>query len=76
MKPYKRKTFLIRIKYLLFILFYFVFLFYRSKAETICFWNAPTRGRCYDHNFLRFLPIFGEKIGVFLKNQCYDQNLA
>jgi hypothetical protein len=31
-----------------------------------------TWGRCYDHNFLRFLPIFGEKIGVFLKNQCYD----
>jgi hypothetical protein len=34
------------------------------------------RGRCYDHNFLRFLTIFGEKIGVFLKNQCYDQNIA
>jgi hypothetical protein len=30
-------------------------------------------GRCYDHNFLRFFPIFGEKIGVFLKYQCYDQ---
>jgi hypothetical protein len=27
-----------------------------------CYW-----GRCYDHNFLRFLTIFGEKIGVFLK---------
>jgi hypothetical protein len=24
-----------------------------------------TRGRCYDHNFLRILTIFGEKIGVF-----------
>jgi hypothetical protein len=35
-----------------------------------------TRGRCYDHNFLRFSTIFGEKIGVFLKNQCYDQNFA
>jgi hypothetical protein len=23
--------------------------------------------------FLRFLTIFGEKIGVFLKNQYYDQ---
>jgi hypothetical protein len=37
------------------------------------------RGRCYDHNFLRFFPIFGEKIGVLLENQCYDQffqNLA
>jgi hypothetical protein len=31
-----------------------------------------TGGRCYDHNFLRFFPIFGEKIGVFLENQCYD----
>jgi hypothetical protein len=30
-------------------------------------------GRCYDHNFLRFSTIFGEKIGAFLKNQCYDQ---
>jgi hypothetical protein len=29
-----------------------------------------TRGRCYDHNFLRCLTIFGEKIDVFLKNQC------
>jgi hypothetical protein len=30
----------------------------------------------YDHNFLRFLPIFGEKIGVCLKNQRYDQMFA
>jgi hypothetical protein len=30
-------------------------------------------GRCYDHNVLRFSPIFGEKIGVFLQNQFYDQ---
>jgi hypothetical protein len=37
------------------------------------------RGRCYDHNFPRISIIFGEKNGVFLKNQCYDQffqNLA
>jgi hypothetical protein len=27
----------------------------------------------YDHNFLRFFPIFAEKIGVILKYQCYDQ---
>jgi hypothetical protein len=33
-------------------------------------------GRCYDHNFRRFSPIFGEKIGVFLKNQCYDHNFC
>jgi hypothetical protein len=30
-------------------------------------------GRCYDHNFLRFLQIIGEKIGIFLKNQGYGQ---
>jgi hypothetical protein len=29
--------------------------------------DHATRGRCYDHNFLRFSTIFGEKIGVFLK---------
>jgi hypothetical protein len=28
-------------------------------------------GRCYDKNFVRFLPIFGEKFGAFLKIQCY-----
>jgi hypothetical protein len=28
---------------------------------------GKTRGRCYDHNFLRFLTIFGEKNGVFSK---------
>jgi hypothetical protein len=27
-------------------------------------------------NFLRFLPIFCEQIGVFLKNQSYYQNFA
>jgi hypothetical protein len=35
--------------------------------------NSEPGGRCFDHNFLQFLPIFGEKNGVFLKNQCYDQ---
>jgi hypothetical protein len=25
-----------------------------------------SRGRCYDRNFLRFVPVFGEKNGVFL----------
>jgi hypothetical protein len=36
-------------------------------------------GRCYDHNFLRFLTVFGEKNGVFLKNNVMIkilQNLA
>jgi hypothetical protein len=31
-----------------------------QEVETI-------RGRCYDHNFLRFSPIFGEKFVVFSK---------
>jgi hypothetical protein len=26
---------------------------------------TPTRGRCYDHNFLRFLPFFGKKLEFF-----------
>jgi hypothetical protein len=26
--------------------------------------SSKKGGRCYDHNFLRFLPILGEKIGV------------
>jgi hypothetical protein len=30
----------------------------------------------YDHNFRRFWPIFGDKIGVFLKKHCYDQIFA
>jgi hypothetical protein len=40
------------------------------------FLGSVAWGRCYDHNFLRFATIFGEKIGVFLKNQCYDQYFA
>jgi hypothetical protein len=35
-----------------------------------------TRGRCYDHNCLRFLPIFGETFGIFLKKQYYWQKFA
>jgi hypothetical protein len=36
-------------------------------------------GRCYDHNFLRFSPIFGEKIGDLLNTKAminFFQNLA
>jgi hypothetical protein len=40
---------------------------------SLCRQVRSTRGRCYEHNFLRFLTIFCETIGVFLKNQCYDQ---
>jgi hypothetical protein len=52
------------------------------KRTKIQFWKfcrislLATRGRCYDHNFQRFLPIFCEKNGGFLKNQCYDQIFA
>jgi hypothetical protein len=37
------------------------------KISHAIFDSLPTRGLCFDHNFLRFLPIFGEKIGVFFK---------
>jgi hypothetical protein len=30
-------------------------------------------GRCYDHNFLRFLPNFGEKMAFFLKTNVMVQ---
>jgi hypothetical protein len=46
--------------------------YFFQKKQYKC---LSTRGRCYP-NFLRFLPIFGEKNGVFLKNQCYDQIFA
>jgi hypothetical protein len=35
-----------------------------TRDRRIGYW-----GRCYDHNFLRFSTIFGEKNDVFLKNQ-------
>jgi hypothetical protein len=47
-----------------------------TKTKTVICSRPTTRGRCYDHNFLRFLTIFGEKIGVFLKYQCYDQKFS
>jgi hypothetical protein len=30
--------------------------------------KVSTRGQCYDHQFQQFLPIFGVKISVLLKN--------
>jgi hypothetical protein len=36
--------------------------------------RCPSPG--VDQNFLRFSTILGEKIGVNLKNQCYDQTFA
>jgi hypothetical protein len=38
-----------------------------------------TRGRCYDHNFRRFFPIFGEKLAFILNTNVminFFQNLA
>jgi hypothetical protein len=36
--------------------------------------GSPTTcgSQCYDYNFQQFFTIFDEKIGVLLKNQCYD----
>jgi hypothetical protein len=47
-----------------------------GQQKSFFLWPIPSRGRCYDHNFKRFSTIFAEKIGVFLTNQCYDQNFA
>jgi hypothetical protein len=47
-----------------------------SKVGKIVFGRIGAWGRYYDHNFLQFLTIFGEKIGVFLKYHCYDQNFC
>jgi hypothetical protein len=43
------------------------------------FYPRLTWGRCYDHNFLRFFPIFGEKLAFFLYTNVminFFQNLA
>jgi hypothetical protein len=48
----------------------------RIQSQHSNLWFSTSWGQCYDHNFLRFSTIFGEKIGVFFKNQCYDQNFA
>jgi hypothetical protein len=40
---------------------------------------AQSRGRCYDHNFLRFFPIFGENMAFFFNTNIminFFQNLA
>jgi hypothetical protein len=38
--------------------------------------ERAARDRCYDHNFLRFLPIFGNNIGVFSKTNVMINFLA
>jgi hypothetical protein len=40
-----------------------------------CIYRVP-RGRCYDNNFLRFLPIFAEKIGVFSQKSMLCSNFC
>jgi hypothetical protein len=35
--------------------------------EYVAKFDKVTRGRCYDHNFLRFLMIFGEKMAFVSK---------
>jgi hypothetical protein len=47
-----------------------------KKFEEFSLACRVKRGRCYDHNFERFLPIFGEKIGIFLKNHRCDHIFA
>jgi hypothetical protein len=42
-----------------------------EKHESVV--GSMKRGRCYDHYFWLFLPIFCGKIGLFLKSQYYDQ---
>jgi hypothetical protein len=44
-----------------------VYIMVSRRLELWVVRSNPTMGRCYDHNFLRFSTIFGEKIGVFLK---------
>jgi hypothetical protein len=44
--------------------------------QPLCRLRHSTRGRCYDHNFLQFLHIFGENIGVLLKIQYYAHIFA
>jgi hypothetical protein len=45
-------------------------------ARIACLSYLLNLGKSRIRDFLRFLPIFGEKIGVFLKNQYYDQIFA
>jgi hypothetical protein len=37
---------------------------------------SRNRGRCYDHNFLRFSTIFGEKLAFFSKNNVMIKSFA
>jgi hypothetical protein len=37
------------------------------NPEVAFIYGPETWGRCYDHNFLRFFPIFGKKLTFFSK---------
>jgi hypothetical protein len=50
--------------------------FWRRKNHLFWQGSISCRGWCYDHNFLRFSTIFGERIGIFLINQCHDPIFA
>jgi hypothetical protein len=50
-----------------------------KNLEISDFWGCPTNfsiwGRCYDHNFLRFSTIFGEKMAFFSNTNVMIQSL-
>jgi hypothetical protein len=46
-----------------------------ESRSLLAFKQGDQGSMLFFYNFLRFLPIFGVKIGVFLKNQCYDHSL-
>jgi hypothetical protein len=44
---------------------------YNFRRKLGAKFNPMTRDRCYDQKFLRFPPIFGEKMAFFSKTKCY-----
>jgi hypothetical protein len=42
-------------------------LFGEIFGKNMANFERQTWGRCYDHNFLRFLPMFGKKLSFFSK---------
>jgi hypothetical protein len=53
----------------------YVWILTKNEPHFGRFFHKLIWGRCYDHNFRRFLSIFGEKNWRFLKNQCFDHNI-
>jgi hypothetical protein len=49
---------------------------FRAKwSDRVLLVIRVTRGRCYDHNFLQFLQIFGEILAFFSKSNVMVKNL-